>query len=799
MVKVPSINPSVVPSIVPLRAKRWQNWFADDDTPEERKLIVKLDLLIVPYAFAVYWVKYLDQANINNAYVAGLSDELGFHGNELVHLQTMYVVGAVVGQIPFAWLFTKVRMQWLLPGMDMAWGVFTLLQYRAAGYSELMAYRFMVGLFESAYFPGVHYVLGAWYRGHELGRRGGVFYVGLTLGTLTAGLIQSAASSTLDGVHGLSGWRWMYIICSGITFFMGILGIFIFPGTPDMPNKLVLKEHDVELAKRRLEKDGPRATGHLTWRTIKNIVTSWKLYILIIWDIFFWNGSINTSAGGYLLWLKSLHRYSSAKVNALGSTAPAIGIFYVLFICFGSDLFLGRTGAIVLACVWNLIGLIILSVWNVPESALWFAFNTMYSAVALSSVLYGWANDILRHHPDERSFMLIAMNAISQSTTAWTPLLVFKTVEAPRFPKGYPFVAASAFACILMTFVVRYLHNREEENRKLKEESVDGETQPGTPPNSVIDSDVGTANVREIMVENKFAPENVTAQVGDVVKFEFWPTNNSVARSEFAYPCVPYSLTGASRVGLGFYSGFKPIVANLAQPAYYLAINRVTPIFFYNTAPGACIDHQMVGVINPRDATQLSLQKEAAAAATLALSPGEPIPQGSSVSSFDTSTATATATSTSTSSPPSSHPASLSPGAIAGIVIGALAFFAVLGVGIWALRHVRKPHVPRSHRPYSEPDLTSLGTTPRSPVTPHTAVSELPGNTIDGVLVGGGGWRPESEERLYVVSPPWTPQQEHLGRGGGAAVSVFEPRQQGRGRLGVVSELSAYGEVRKDQ
>ncbi|KAL1620471.1 MFS transporter (Seo1) [Neofusicoccum ribis] len=250
-----------------------------------------------------------------------------------------------------------------------------------------------------------------------------------------------------------------------------------------------------------------------------------------------------------------------------------------------------------------------------------------------------------------------------------------------------------------------------------------------------------TVTITVNRVENKFAPENVTAQVGDVVKFEFWPTNNSVARSEFAYPCVPYSLTGASRVGLGFYSGFKPIVANLAQvnvtelPAYYLTINRVTPIFFYNTAPGACIDHQMVGVINP---------KEAAAAATLALSPGEPIPQGSSVSSFDTSTATAT------SSPPSSHPASLSPGAIAGIVIGALAFFAALGVGIWALRHVRKPHVPRSHRPYSEPDLTSLGTTPRSPVTPHTVVSELPGNTIDGVLVGGGGWRPESEEGLYV-------------------------------------------------
>lgn len=47
--------------------KHWWKiqWFADQDTPEERKLILKLDLLIVPYAFLAYWVKYIDQANIS--------------------------------------------------------------------------------------------------------------------------------------------------------------------------------------------------------------------------------------------------------------------------------------------------------------------------------------------------------------------------------------------------------------------------------------------------------------------------------------------------------------------------------------------------------------------------------------------------------------------------------------------------------------------------------------------------------------------------------------------------------------
>lgn len=45
--------------------RRWYQWFHPDDTPAERKLICKLDLLIVTYAFVVYWIKYLDQANIS--------------------------------------------------------------------------------------------------------------------------------------------------------------------------------------------------------------------------------------------------------------------------------------------------------------------------------------------------------------------------------------------------------------------------------------------------------------------------------------------------------------------------------------------------------------------------------------------------------------------------------------------------------------------------------------------------------------------------------------------------------------
>ncbi len=60
----------------------------------------------------------------------------------------MYTVGAVVGQLPFTFLFPMFKMNYIIPGLEIGWGIFTLLQYRTKSYAELMAYRLMVGLFE---------------------------------------------------------------------------------------------------------------------------------------------------------------------------------------------------------------------------------------------------------------------------------------------------------------------------------------------------------------------------------------------------------------------------------------------------------------------------------------------------------------------------------------------------------------------------------------------------------------------------------------------------------------------------
>ena len=47
------------------RGQAWYRWFAETDTPEERRLILKLDLLIIPYAFLGYWINFIDTSNIS--------------------------------------------------------------------------------------------------------------------------------------------------------------------------------------------------------------------------------------------------------------------------------------------------------------------------------------------------------------------------------------------------------------------------------------------------------------------------------------------------------------------------------------------------------------------------------------------------------------------------------------------------------------------------------------------------------------------------------------------------------------
>lgn len=119
-----------------------------------------------------------------------------------------------------------------------------------------------------------------------------------------------------------------------------------------------------------------------------------------------------------------------------------------------------------------------------------------------------------------------------------------------------------------------------------------------------------------------FEPEVTQAEVGDYVEFQFYPTNHSIVRAAYKYPCIPFELVETDKVG--FFSGFHPVDAILDNPpTWTVRINDTDPIFFYCSAPGSCINYGMVGVINPNATTSLEVQREGAEKSSFMLQPGQ--------------------------------------------------------------------------------------------------------------------------------------------------------------------------------
>ncbi|KAM9889987.1 hypothetical protein OXX79_011745, partial [Metschnikowia pulcherrima] len=109
---------------------KWYKWFDENDTPAERKLMWKIDILLTLYSLIAYWAKYLDQTNLNNAYVAGLKESLDMKGNDLVDTQVLFSIGNIVFQLPFIYVLNGLPLNYVLPLLDICWSAFTIGTYK---------------------------------------------------------------------------------------------------------------------------------------------------------------------------------------------------------------------------------------------------------------------------------------------------------------------------------------------------------------------------------------------------------------------------------------------------------------------------------------------------------------------------------------------------------------------------------------------------------------------------------------------------------------------------------------------
>lgn len=378
--------------------------------------------------------------------------------------------------------------------------------------------RFFVGLAESTFYPGMQYVIGSWYRREELAKRSCIFHSASAIGSMFSGYLMAAVYH-LDGVNGFKGWQWLFIIDAVISLPIATAGFFMLPDVPEITRAWYFSADEIAIAKRRMQLEGRANRAPYTRQKIKRIFKSWHLYLLVLLYILFNNGAGFGGQPAFQLWLKS-EGYSLSQYNIYPTFAYVVQVVSTFVYAWTSDtIFKGaRWPPIVFAGCANFMVYVSFSVWNIPNGWKWACFVMSSLGGGISGLTFAWAHEICKDDNEERALVTATMNEMAYVFQAWLPLLIWQTVDAPNYHKGFVTEIFIAVGLIATAFVIRFLHRRElqQKARAQPDAGGDQEAAVGGGNNGGIEvrREGGSGESEVVAVDNKAVPVVVSEKSG---------------------------------------------------------------------------------------------------------------------------------------------------------------------------------------------------------------------------------------------------------------------------------------------
>ncbi|KAI1456720.1 allantoate permease [Annulohypoxylon moriforme] len=205
----------------------------------EKALVRKIDMMIIPLMWACYNLQYLDKTLINYANVMGLQEDTSITGNQFSLLATLFYVTYLAFEFPTGYLMQRLPTAKYLGANVILWGSVVTLNSAAKNWAALAALRTLLGCFESAVAPALILVTSMWYKRSEQPARLGFWYVG----TGTGSIIGALASFGFQHYHSevFTSWQIMFLLFGLITVVVGILTMIFLPDNP-MKSRLTREE-----------------------------------------------------------------------------------------------------------------------------------------------------------------------------------------------------------------------------------------------------------------------------------------------------------------------------------------------------------------------------------------------------------------------------------------------------------------------------------------------------------------------------------------------------------------------------
>ncbi|ETI26940.1 hypothetical protein G647_10039 [Cladophialophora carrionii CBS 160.54] len=252
------------------------------DKAFERKVLRKVDFWLVGFYSMVYIFRVIDSSNYSNAAIinlehgTGIKKQLHLDPSQWAWTLSIFSYSYMIFEPTNTVLLKTFRPSRWMFVLILAWGICACAVAAVQNFQGMMCARFAIGLAEAGFYPAVLYHMDFWYRPTEMPWRIALFYSVGQLSSALSGLLAYAISF-MDGLAGLPGWRWLFLLEGLPAIILAFVALF---GLPDYPQTArMLNEKERLFIERRLADTAPSGRhGHWDWASLKRLFADPTVY-----------------------------------------------------------------------------------------------------------------------------------------------------------------------------------------------------------------------------------------------------------------------------------------------------------------------------------------------------------------------------------------------------------------------------------------------------------------------------------------------------------------------------------------
>jgi ACS family tartrate transporter-like MFS transporter len=212
-----------------------------DDGFKGEATIRKVTRRLVPFLILCYFAAYLDRVNLSFA-AATMNRDLGFSPTVYGWGAGVFFLGYALLEAPSNFMLHRVGARLWIARIMLSWGVVSALSAFIRDAGSFYAVRFLLGVAEAGFMPGVILYLTWWIPEAQRGRILAAFLFAVPLATVAGAPLSEFLLTVADGTAGLQGWQWLFIVEAAPAIVLGLATPFVLTDRPDDATWLTAEE-----------------------------------------------------------------------------------------------------------------------------------------------------------------------------------------------------------------------------------------------------------------------------------------------------------------------------------------------------------------------------------------------------------------------------------------------------------------------------------------------------------------------------------------------------------------------------